>query len=287
MNDKFKTMRESLISQFAKAGLKLEITDNPLGGRGINNKVFGMDIQRKTKGNWRNEYFRIWPGGEENNIQVINVDKKTEQLVLMVHEKKQEFTETVKKHSVAAFKPNDIVRVLKNGDAIVRRHTSGNKRHFLLGVDERQMFIAQLPEAASTVRQAHDRLKAPTVWLYEGKQAGRTIRQGEWFFLNVDSAEQGKIEHAVKNGLVRLKIDIASGIAGRRVKFKNEHVAEELVIVEGTKLERGLPIRERDIFVRGSVRHPEHKTVSFKNWRKVIRNTESNEGRMSGVGWID
>jgi len=286
MKGQFRIMCESLVSQFAKAGLKLEITDNPVGGRGVNRAVFGMDIQRKIKGNWRSEYFRIWPG-EEVNIQVINTDKKLSQLVLMVHEKAREFTEEVGQYVAREVPQRDIVRRLKKGRVVVRRRTSSNKRHFLLGVDERQLFIAQLPEAAPTVQRAHDRLKAPTVWLYEGKQMGRTIRQGEWFFLNVDANEQANIDEAVGKGLVQRKVDIAAARRGRRGGGGNQHVAEELIVADGVRLEHGYSIRGREIFVRGKVRHPEHKTVSFKSWRKVIRNTESNEGRMEGVAWVD
>jgi hypothetical protein len=47
---------------------------------------------------------------------------------------------------------------------------------------------------------------------------------------------------------------------------------------------------QRDrVFVRGSIRHKDHKTVRFSQWREVIANNEGDTARAtaSGVFWVD
>jgi hypothetical protein len=74
--------------------------------------------------------------------------------------------------------------------------------------------------------------------------------------------------------------------AGRR--GGNPHTADELLKLTASVLEHGFSVRRRDdIFVRGKVRHKDHATVSFSEWRKVIANTETSAGRMEGVNWVD
>jgi hypothetical protein len=197
---------ENLVSQFEKAGLTLKILDKPFV-RGADD-VFGMDIDRKIKGNARTEYFRIYPGNENNLVQVVAVDKSIGQLVLMVKEAERTFErefpinaeaseKALGKNWLGVFlkdrniKKSAVVRVGPHG-VVVRQKTSGNIRRFLLGVDERQLFIAQLNAAVTTVKAAHDSLKSPTVTFFEGKAAGRTIRQGEWFFVNITPEEEKK-----------------------------------------------------------------------------------------------
>jgi hypothetical protein len=66
----------------------------------------------------------------------------------------------------------------------------------------------------------------------------------------------------------------------------NPHTADELVKISAPKLDHGFTVNQReDIFVRGKVRHKDHKTVAFKQWRKVIRNAEL--APTSGINWID
>ena len=41
------------------------------------------------------------------------------------------------------------------------------------------------------------------------------------------------------------------------------------------------------IYVRGAVKHLDHETVKFNQWRKVIANTESGISVSVGGGWVD
>jgi len=310
---------ENLTKRFAEAGLTLEVTKKPFVGtlaRG-GTDIVQIDIQRKFKGNARSEYFRIWPGNENNRIEVLSYDKKLGQVILMVHEPPREFEEQVPWRimiDTQARSPDGWVELLKsengyrklnikygrNGkpvSATVVRNTPSRKRHFLAGVDERQLFICQLPRAVSTVKEAHASLKSPTVVLAEGRNV-RTVRQGEWFFLMPSDAELREIDAAIKKNFIKIEtkcpigpMAVVGGVrgGGKRIKQRggNPHTADELVVLFGRTLEHGHPVRVHEVYVRGKVRHVDHATVSFSTWRKVIRNTEANEGRMDGVLWVD
>jgi hypothetical protein len=265
--------RASLITRFAAAGLLLELTSDPIG-RG-NPDVFGMDIQRRLKGRLRVEYFRIWPGHEENRIAVQGTDPELSQLVLLVHEPARVFEEYAPKHAVRADDPRIVRR--ERFRVLLRLQTDSRKRHYLCGLDERQLFIAELPRGVPTVRDAHRVLKAEEVLLAEGKR--RVRRQGEWFFLELTPEERKHLERALAQGAIVRKQAIGGG--------GNPHTADEITRIPAQPLEHGHPVRALDVFVRGRVRHVDHKTLVLSDWHKVVRNTEPNAGRMAGIAWID
>jgi hypothetical protein len=66
-----------------------------------------------------------------------------------------------------------------------------------------------------------------------------------------------------------------------------------MIVMSPKILAHGWPVQANDVFIRGCVRHVDHKTVRFNNWRKVIRNyegstTNSTVGlRAGGVMWVD
>jgi len=308
-------MNTGLVRRFAEAGLQLVLSERPivggLSGRGAA-QIVQIDIGRRVNGSRRHEWFRIFPGDDENRIQVVGVDKKIGQLVLMVHEPPREFWEDVPHARIRDYdtsSPDWLATLAKNlqvrvGDLSpnvgkrgvlfnvrVRRRSPSNKRHFLLGLDERQLFIAQLTKAVSTVREAHASLKRPELITAEGKM-GRAVRQGEFFFVVTTEEERASINIAIeKNKVVVERLapigPFLSGNlrGGRRIKqFRgNPHTADELIVMHGGQF----AVRSREIFIRGRVRHVDHATVKFSQWVKVILNNEANAGQASGVGWVD
>ena len=70
--------RESLVKQFKKVGLVLKITDEPIG-RTTNDDIFQMDVGRNVVGTRRTEWFEIWPGHDDNKIQILDIDNKLNQ----------------------------------------------------------------------------------------------------------------------------------------------------------------------------------------------------------------
>jgi hypothetical protein len=272
---------EHIVSRFKEAGLICEVTTKPL--RAFDKDIIQVDISRKLRGNHRLEFFRVWPGHEDNRAQVLGVDKKIAQVVLMLHEPKREFVEEIKKTKytkVSAFQ--NVVKETKVA-FWVKRTTPEGKRFFLAGLDERQLFICQLPKPCTTVQQAHACLKNPTVILAEGKQRGKTIRQGEWFFINVTEEEEKAISEGLKKKTLFIKKKEPIGRGG------NPHVADERLEMRGHILDHGFAVRAGELFVRGKIRHKDHETVSFSSWRKVIRNMEPTAAgtAAAGVGWID
>lgn len=310
-------MHEYLIRRFEAAGLRLELTDRAFVPGVSSQDIVQIDIQRKVKGNLRHEWFRIFPGHEDNRIEVVGTDKRIGQVVLMVHEPPRDFEEQVPYSTLAHLQQRDplnwldllcqenrvrktdvTVRKGKNGRALavtVKRKTSSRKRHFLMGLDERQLFIAQLPKAVSTVRDAHASLKSPTVILADGRHE-RTTRQGEWFFLKPSDDEVARIEMGIKKNVLKLERKVPIGpfsdgsVRGLKVRQLrgNPHTADELVVLLPVNSTVGpWPVRSREVFIRGKVRHVDHETVSFSSWKKVIRNNEPNQGQALGVGWVD
>lgn len=292
--------RQHLIERFAEAGLKLDIATSPIVGAG-NSDIFQLDIPRKFKGNTRIEWFRIWPGHETNTIVVQNIDKKLKQLILMVREEEREFTQddTVNEVEASRLKIGGKFRhggrILSISTLPVSRwsrnkskqfkvtytqKTLVGKRHYLCGVDERQLFICQLPRGCATVADAHRSLRRTELTTAEGKTRGRTIRQGEWFFVNLSQEDLDNLNAAIKKAPYMIHKKEAIGTGG------HPHVADEIVRIGGNKLIHGYPVHEHEVYVRGSVTHVDHAPVRFAVWRRVIRNNEvGSPGANPDGGW--
>jgi len=130
-------------------------------------------------------------------------------------------------------------------------------------------------------------LKTSTVTFAEGKTSGRTVRQGEWFFVNATPDEETEIKMVIRKKArviqKKMSLHMLTGTRGGK-----PHVVDEAIKMLGMALVHGFSVRgavRDEVFVRGRVRHADHKTVSFSSWRKVIRNNEP--GQASGIRWID
>jgi len=62
-------------------------------------------------------------------------------------------------------------------------------------------------------------------------------------------------------------------------------VADEVFVAPGLR-ERPGPALPR-AYVRGAVRHPDHRTVFFHSWRLVVPNLEALEQPVEGIAWVD
>jgi hypothetical protein len=268
---------DPLIRRFASAHLGARVFAPALDA------VFQMAIS-----DGRAPRFDLWPGGPGNRVEVQGTDPRLRQLVLFVQEQPRAFRERVSKRSL----DNGTIRVDWN---LVRRVTederwvtvelvtSARKRHFLCGMDERDAFIAQLPRAVSTVREAHAALRTPSL-----KREEVVARQGEWFFVRPRPVEARELEEALDRGrtFISRGRSIAEAVFGMRGGGK-PHLANELVVY--LRREPGLASPRR-VFVRGRIRHLDHAPVDFKSWRRVVRNAEVVEAgvaRMDGIRWVD
>ena len=283
--------KDNLTKQFNDANLPLELLGRPFANRDEN--IFQMDIVRRA----RAEIFRLFPGHETNQVLVQGKEPQIRQLVLYVREPKRFFEVehrinlATKDRAIKAIKERNgrILRVTQ--DLVVEQQsTPDNKRHYLVGHDEAHLFIAQLPAGVSTVRRAHEVLRAPEA---RGRDARR---QGEWFFIDISTDERKIVEHLASQSRVQKDAGIGGNFRnssfGRRPRkvrqllSAHEHVAEELLAVplgEGRN-------RSYTIYVRGKVRHVDHKTITLRDWKRVALNNEEAQRtgtRARGINWID
>jgi hypothetical protein len=263
-----------LVSRFERAGPWLQVASAPLAHT-TNTSIVQLDIARgRSKSE---ERFRLWPGHRTNRIEVLDVDREQEQLVLMIHQPRRRF-EFEMPLSVAKRSDVTVVRV-KNKTAWVERFTDDRKRHFLCGMDEQHCFIAQLPEPVSTVAQAHGVLKPAGLGDAQTKAKSPAIRQGEFFFVPVAGADLKRLLQLGRGTLPRRNIGIAQAANGSRAG--RPHRADEVWVIA----ESGAP--GQTVLVKGRVRHPDHRTVRFSEWMRVFQNREAYEVPPPGVLWVD
>jgi hypothetical protein len=183
---------------------------------------------------------------------------------------------------------------------------------FLCGHDERHWFVAAVPEtaAARTVQAAKDALKPAEVWesiaehdVPHGQRDGRRnaafLRQGEWFFLprpwlEVDAKDV--IEHEpIRRGAGKPHLcQYLHRVGGVKVYVSIEQP-------NGISVEafRKLPKPERRsgrwrkmtrdarVYVKGAIKHPDHKTIWLAYWHQVVMNTETQARSMRNVAFLD
>jgi hypothetical protein len=247
-------MRASVAAEFARAGLTLVVERSPIEAmRFARVEIVQIDIARVHGAEW----FRVFPGAPSNEIDVADADASIRQLVMTVTEGRRSFEARV-------------------GDDVVERFTRGVPQHYLCGKDESHLFIAHLPRRAGSVKQAHA-LLAPVVPADYSTRS--SIRQGEWFFLpaiETDLTELARIE-VLGYGL-RTNAGIAETARWRRPG--RPHVASAIRVLKGTSTDPG-----RRVFVRGEVRHPDHRTLLLRDWHRVLPNGELPNAR--GIRWVD
>lgn len=240
-------MSQKIIPYFQKADLPIIVTDKPFARGRDTDKIFQMTIEGKKP-----ETFKVFKGvGTE--VRVVDVDQYHRQVLLFVKEPKRTFTEIQR----------------KNGkDVEVSRETSSEIKRYLAGMDERHLFISELPKAKgkiNTVDDAHKLLKPKEV----AKNGKKPVRQGEWFFVDITPEESLLIKEKAHAALY----DTALPTRGK------PHTCDQYLKITD-------PLRGELTFIIGRVTHADHKTLEFNTWQRVYRNTEPINPR--GVhGWID
>jgi hypothetical protein len=267
----------SLVRRFGEARLDLELLQEPIGtGRGQRGleAIVQIDIARPPRR--RSECFQLYPGARDNRLDVLGIDAARRQLVLFVEEARRSFEVRIPRHRALPQNAR-VVREEKHARVIVQ-NTQAEKRHFLCGMDEQHYFIAQLPHGVSSVHGARDALRAPQVPQALRVRGSRIVRQGEWFFLPPTARDRAEIETAMRSGKVHRSVGIAQAALLNR--GGRPHVADEVLVVP----DAGSPVPR--IYVRGSVRHPDHRTVTFREFTRTVPNRERS-AQAAGVLWID
>ncbi len=189
------------------------------------------------------------------------------------------------------------------------------KHKFLCGHDERHWFVAAVPERASvsSVRSAFDALKPPAVHVIESRLGVKprkrhrrrneaSVRQGEWFFVPVENASFIDARLILRHEPISRgggKPHICEEVVrqgGQLVYISNQYPRglteyEHLRLISRKPALRNLhwvaQRRNPNVFVRGSVRHPDHKTIVLDGWHQVLMNTENQSIAMRHVAFID
>ncbi len=184
------------------------------------------------------------------------------------------------------------------------------KDHYLCGHDERHLFVA-LVKPSTTVAAAKASLKPQEILekeqgLNTSKRNRRRnknfVRQGEWFFIPAPELkpEQSRIR---KNEPLSRGLGSKSHIAqfahragGELVMVCREH-PRGLTLLEykellstnqrASYLNWTQMVRNASVYVKGTVRHPDHATITLDGWHRVLMNTERMERREEAIAFLD
>jgi hypothetical protein len=264
---------DTLIRAFAKMGARIkfaEIVPNRwLAGRQTLDD-FNLDVRRDAKG----EHFLMSRAGSSSTeFVVLDVQPRDRHLLLLSRKQKE-------------------------------------KHRFLLGYEERHWFVAGIPEVTpvSRVKDAKEALKPEAVHTSErgirGKELERRInraraRQGEWFFVPAPGVNAPPLLILRNEPLVR------SGGKGHFcaevIRFGGETVYvsgynprgitqdEYNELADGDKKHWNWRVMQRNprVYVRGRVRHPDHKTIELNGWHEVFSNTENLSYAMRNIVFLD
>ncbi|MFO0953536.1 MAG: hypothetical protein U0835_20765 [Isosphaeraceae bacterium] len=264
-----------LLSKFARIGARLKVADRPSRPFRAMSGVVSLDVQADRNG----EYFEVvTPQGADTEVAVLDVRPADRHLLLLVRE----------------------------GDG---------KHKFLCGHDERHWFVAAVPESApvGTVPQAKEALKPAEV---RDAQANRGLRaearnrrknaayrrQGEWFFLPVpgfivDETLVLRNEPLRRgNGGKPHWCEFCYRTGGETVYVCSKHPngvtpSQHRKILADNPKARGwgwqTMRRNPGVYVRGGVRHADHKTIVLHGWHRVLMNTETQAQAMRNVAFLD
>jgi hypothetical protein len=200
---------------------------------------------------------------------------------------------------------------------LLARDAQGRKSKFLLGEDERHLFVAGLPRLspAGTVRQAMQVLKPPEVQAREiglsekvrnRRKNPAFLRQGEWFFIPTPGLKPDplRILHdepiSRGNGSKAHILEHCYREGGEVVyvcsQYPNGVDASEFARLQ--KIDRQKPASERIwdwrqrkreaiVYGKGKVSHPDHRTIVLHEWCRVLLNEERHSTAMGKVVFLD
>lgn len=187
------------------------------------------------------------------------------------------------------------------------------KDKFLCGFDERHLFVAAVPgDSVSSVKTAMEALK-PTLVKDAQDRVGLNgaarlrrrnrafVRQGEWFFLPAPELEVNPMLMLEKEPLSRGRgkahlCQYAYRTGGEMVyvcrqypsgMLENEYRKLLKQRPETNKFNWSRMTRNPELYVQGTVRHPDHATLRLNGWHRVLMNTESEAPAGKHVVFLD
>jgi hypothetical protein len=265
---------DSLKTKFARIGARLKVVDRPTR-RFRTGNVLSLDVRTDRHG----EFFEIAARADtQTEVEILDVQPADRHLLLLVRE-------------------------------------GPDKNKYLCGHDERHWFVAGIPERApvGTVRQAKEALQPSDVQSALGRKrvGGKArlrrknaafVRQGEWFFLPVR-------DMVIDAALVLRTEPLHRGAGGKAhwAEFCYRTGGETVYLC--SRYPQGVPEtmyrailannrgaarwnwqtarRNPGVFVRGHVRHSDHRTIMLHGWHQVLMNTENQSRAMRHVTFLD
>ena len=268
---------EVLKRQFARMGARVKFGTRPRR-RGIGGGDFAVDVGTDKQG----EFFEIFLGeaGAED-VEVVDVEPRRRHLLLLRRDETSRRTE---------------------------------KHKFLCGHDERAWFVAAVPGASgvSSVGTAIEALKPRAVQNEQTRKRVKPknrnrrrnaafVRQGEWFFIpSPDVIIDEKLvltnEPLVRGRGKPHRAEMLYRSGGETVYVSREH-PNGLTEAEYRRLLSRKPAKKRlnwttmrrnpGVYVKGRIRHSDHKTIVLDCWHLVLPNTESQAPAMRHVAFLD
>jgi len=251
--------------------------------RFVKDSDFKVDIRRDKHG----EYFDIVISDNGDNIKfnVLNVDKDIKHLLLMVkngqektkilcgHDEREWFTSQVNvssttvKTAMDALKPREVVSAQKKAGVKSKnlncRHNEGFIRQgewfFVkqeIDVVDEDAILYNEPLILSGVRAGNKPHIAKLAYRTGGEQV-YVPNVGLWGF-----SEFGKNGSAWRNRLER-------GLTEKQKTLFNQEFKSK-----ASKIKFRPMMRNPDLYVSGTVRHPDHKTITLNGWYRVYVNGE-------------
>ena len=198
---------------------------------------------------------------------------------------------------------------------LIRDQTdNGEVKHkFLCGHDERDWFVAAVPEtlSVSSVQTAMEALKPAEVLAAQTQKNVKTrhrnrwrneafVRQGEWFFIPELNVNPPKWMIIHDEPLIRGRgkphtAEYVFRTGGTTVYVNRQYpngLSEEnyrQMVQEGKAKASDFRVRRLDpkVYVKGRITHADHKTVILNDWHRVIPNTENRAASMNHLAFID
>jgi hypothetical protein len=189
-----------------------------------------------------------------------------------------------------------------------------DKQKFLCGHDERHWFVCAVPgDSVSNVVNAMEALQPREVKAAVNRRVKRVkdrlrrrnkafVRQGEWFFVPVESLDVD--QHRV---LRDEPLSRGAGSKAHMCQYMYRTGGERVWVCQryptGVTEARYRQIlsttaysehwtwsqmwREPTVYVRGRVWHPDHKTIILHDWHRVLMNTEREAPGASHIVFLD
>jgi len=188
----------------------------------------------------------------------------------------------------------------------------GSTQKFLCGHDERSWFVAAVPSGPSTVREAREALKPDVVRASQTRMKVKAkhrnkrknagfIRQGEWFFVPRPEFEPEDDAILKNEPLIRGRgkphiaefvyrrggttVYVARGYPQGLTQAEYERLIR--TDANAARLHWQTRVRNPEVFAKGKIKHPDHKTVVLPFWHLVVPNTESRAPAMRHVTFLD